>query len=98
MQDLLTEKGLPHFVMMKRPLNTGLHIWYQKSMDSSQFITTFSFKHKDPKNPHYGGTKEQAEDQDCQIVGHAETNLEIWCKREAIVSFSYLSQIQPVTT
>lgn len=72
--DLLKEKGLPHFVKNKKGLSTGLYLWSQKSYDGSQFITSLELHHKDPHNEFYKNPA-LAEDEGYELVQHPKTVL-----------------------
>jgi hypothetical protein len=70
--DILHEKGLPHFVKIKKGLSSGLFLWCQKSYDNTQFITSIEFHHKDPSSEFYKNPA-LAEDEEFDLVQHPKT-------------------------
>ena len=83
-QNVLSTKGLPHFKKMKKALENQLYIWYQMSQESTEFITSLEFHHKDQSNPLYLGDQLYADENEYEIIGHRDTNLQIWIKREKV--------------
>ena len=96
-QNVLSAKGLPHFKKMKKALENELYIWYQMSQESTEFITTLEFHHKDPLNPLYLGGQQYADENEYEIIGHKDTNLQLWIKREK-VNVSALCEIDVAFT
>jgi len=79
--DHLRSKGLPYYRRMQRSIGNQVYIWTMPTVDSSLFITTLEFSHKDPDHPSHK-PEQKMRKQRYELIECDETDLMLWVKRD----------------
>jgi hypothetical protein len=80
--NMLKEKGLPHFVRMVHPLGGQIFLWTQQTFDSRAFITSLRISHQTAG--HELNVSKELRKEGYAPVGNDATPLEVWTMSNAL--------------